>query len=72
MEKKLYRIKEGEKLAGVCTGFAKYFNIDVTIVRLIWAAWVLLGGSGILGYIVAALIMPEEPRKDDYVEVNEN
>ena len=70
MEKKLHRVKEGEKLAGVCTGFAKYFNIDVTIVRLILVAWVLLGGSGILGYIVAALIMPDDPGHDDYVEVN--
>ena len=70
MEKKLHRVKEGEKLAGVCTGLAKYFNIDVTIVRLIWVAWVLLGGSGILGYIVAALIMPDDPKDQDYVEVN--
>ena len=70
MEKKLHRVKEGEKLCGVCTGLAKYFNIDVTIVRLIWVAWVLLGGSGVLGYIVAALIMPDDPGHDDYVEVN--
>ena len=70
MEKKLHRVKEGEKLAGVCTGLAKYLNIDVTIIRLIWALFVVLGGSGILLYIVAALIIPEEPKDQDFVEVN--
>ena len=70
MEKKLYRINEGKKLAGVCTGLAKYFNLDVTIIRLIWVACVLLGGSGILLYIIAALLIPEAPDSENYVEVN--
>ena len=70
MEKKLHRVKEGAKLAGVCTGLAKYFNIDVTIIRLVWALFVVLGGSGILLYIVAALIIPEEPKDQDFVQVN--
>ncbi len=70
MEKKLYRIHEGKKLAGVCTGLAKYFNLDVTIIRLIWVAFVLLGGSGILLYIIAALVIPEAPDPEKYVEVN--
>lgn len=60
MEKRLYRLEEGKMLCGVCAGVAKYFNIDPTVVRLIWA---LFGctGSGILAYIVAAVIMPVEP-----------
>ena len=66
MEKKLYRIMEGKKLCGVCTGLAKYFEIDVTLVRL---ATVLLAlfGPGLIAYIVCAFVIPEEP--DDYVEV---
>ena len=57
MEKRLYRIQEGAKLAGVCGGLAEYLNIDPTVIRLIWAL-VALGGVGILAYIVAALVMP--------------
>lgn len=58
--KKLCKIKEGKKLCGVCMGFSRYFNIDVTLVRLALVAFTLLGGSGILAYIVAAIVMPEE------------
>ena len=59
MEKKLYRIEEGKKIAGVCGGIAEYFNIDPTLVRLGWAL-VSLSGTGVIAYIVAALIMPEK------------
>lgn len=62
MEKKLYRVEEGKMLCGVCAGLAEYLNLDVTIVRLI-AAVIGLSGSGILLYIVAALIMPVKPRQ---------
>lgn len=62
MEKKLYRVEEGKMLCGVCAGLAEYLNLDVTIVRLI-AAVIGLSGSGILLYIVAALIMPVKPRE---------
>ena len=60
MEKKLYRVMKDKMLCGVCTGLAQYFGIDATLVRL---AFVLLGlfGPGILAYIIAALIIPEEP-----------
>ncbi|MDO4617536.1 MAG: PspC domain-containing protein [Lachnospiraceae bacterium] len=47
------------KIAGVCSGIAEYFDIDPTIVRLVWLLFVLGGGSGILVYIIAAIIMPE-------------
>ena len=57
MEKRLYRVQEGAKLAGVCGGLAEYLSIDPTVIRLIWAL-VALGGVGILAYIVAALVMP--------------
>ena len=65
MEKKLYRSKSEKKIAGVCGGLAKYFNIDPTLVRLGLVAFCLLGGSGILAYIICAIVIPEEP---DYIE----
>lgn len=60
MTKKLYRSTENRKLCGVCGGIAEYFNIDPTIVRLIWTFMILLYGTGLLAYIVAALIIPEK------------
>ncbi len=68
MEKKLYRSRNDKKLAGVCAGIAKYFNIDVTIVRLLWALAILCVGTGVAAYIVCALVIPEEP-EDDFVTV---
>ncbi len=59
--KKLYKSKEDRKLCGVCGGLAEYFGIDSTIVRLVWVLLVLFAGCGILAYIVAALVMPDEP-----------
>lgn len=69
MKKRLFRDKSNEVLAGVCAGFAKYLDIDVTIIRILWVLVTLLGGSGIIAYIVCALVMPEEP---DFPEVNDN
>ena len=60
-EKKLYKSSTDKKLAGVCGGLAAYFNIDSTLVRLGWVVFGLLGGSGLLAYIIAAIIMPDRP-----------
>ena len=60
-EKKLYKSSTDKKLAGVCGGIAEYFNIDSTLVRLGWVLFGLLGGSGLLAYIIAAIIMPDRP-----------
>ena len=60
-EKKLYKSSTDKKLAGVCGGIAEYFNIDSTLVRLGWVLFSLLGGSGLLAYIIAALVMPDRP-----------
>ena len=60
MEKKLTLVNEGKKLCGVCTGIGKYFDLDPIVVRLLFIFFTLLGGSGILEYICAALIMPPE------------
>ena len=69
MQKKLYRSKKNEKLCGVCAGIAEYFDIDPTIVRLIWAVAVLCAGSGVVLYIACALIIPEKPAEDDFETV---
>ena len=60
-EKELYKSSTDKKLAGVCGGIAEYFNIDSTLVRLGWVVFSLLGGSGLLAYIIAAIIMPDRP-----------
>ena len=57
--KKLYRNTENKMLAGVCSGIADYFDIDPTLVRLGWVLFSLLGGSGLLAYIIAAIIIPD-------------
>jgi putative stress-responsive transcriptional regulator len=50
--KKLYKSSTDKKIAGVCGGIAEYFNIDSTLVRLAWVVFCLLGGSGVLAYII--------------------
>ena len=62
MEKKLYRSIANKKLCGVCAGLAEYFGIDATIVRLAWVAFCILGGAGLLAYIIAALVIPAQPQ----------
>ena len=58
--KKLYKSNSQKMIAGVCGGIAEYLNLDPTLVRLVFVAISLLGGSGLLAYIIAAIIMPEE------------
>lgn len=58
---KLYRSKNQRVLAGVCGGLAEYFTVDPTIVRLLWILITFLGGAGIIGYIIALIIIPENP-----------
>ena len=60
MKKRLYKSGTDKKLCGVCAGIAEYFEFDPTIVRLAWVAFTLLGGSGIIAYIIAAIVMPVE------------
>ena len=60
MERRLCLSSSDKKIAGVCGGFAKYLDIDPTLVRIGYAALVLFGGTGVLLYIICALVMPEE------------
>ena len=59
-DKKLYRSSTNCMLAGVCGGVGEFFNIDPTLVRLGWVIFSALGGSGVLAYIMAAIIIPKE------------
>ncbi len=59
--KRLYRSKNDRLLFGVCGGIAEYFNVDPTIIRLIAVALFFGAGSGIIAYIIGAIIIPENP-----------
>ena len=60
--KKLYRSKTDKMISGVCGGLAQYFGVDATLVRLVFALLVFFGvGSGVLLYIILALVVPLEP-----------
>ena len=61
MEKRLYKSRTDKKLDGVCAGIANYFQLDPTLIRVAWVAFSVLGGSGLLAYIICAIIMPREP-----------
>ena len=62
--KRLYRSRKDRVLFGVCGGIAEYFNIDPTIVRLVWVIMTLIYGVGILLYIILTLIVPKEPLEE--------
>ena len=67
MNKKLYKSNSDKKIDGVCAGIAEYFNLDPTVIRIAWIIFSCLGGSGLLAYLICAIVMP---RKPDYVEVD--
>ena len=62
-EKKLYRASIDKKICGVCGGIAEYFGIDPALVRVGWVLFCVLGGSGVLAYIIAAMIIPRNPER---------
>ena len=59
--KRLYRSRRDRKLAGVCGGIGEYFNIDPVIIRLLWVVFTLMGGSGLVAYILAVILIPNHP-----------
>lgn len=59
--KKLYRSKDDRWLGGVCGGIAKYFNVDSTVIRVLFILLALAIGGGILVYIILWIVIPEEP-----------
>ena len=63
MQKKLYRSRKDYMIGGVCGGIAEYFEIDSTLVRLLAVLIVLLGGAGVIAYIIAWIIIPKNPEQ---------
>ncbi len=61
MTKRLYKSNKNKMIDGVCGGIAEYFNVDPTLVRLAAVLFCVAGGSGLLAYIVAAIIIPRAP-----------
>ncbi|MBS6063617.1 PspC domain-containing protein [Criibacterium bergeronii] len=57
--KKLTRSLIDRKIAGVCGGLGEYLNVDPTIIRIIWAMLALIGGGGLILYLICALVIPE-------------
>ena len=74
MKKRLCKSNTNKVICGVCGGIAEYFNWDPTVVRIIWALFTLAGGSGIVLYIICAIVMPNAPVSyssfppEDYVD----
>jgi phage shock protein PspC (stress-responsive transcriptional regulator) len=61
VRRKLIRPRTGRKIAGVCLGFSEYFDVDVTLVRVVWLIAAFMTVIGFLSYPIAWIIMPEEP-----------
>ncbi len=61
MKKRLYRSRDNSMIAGVCGGLGEYFNMDPTFIRFLWIVFTLAGGSGILAYIIAWIVIPQHP-----------
>jgi phage shock protein C len=56
--RRMYRIEKDRKIAGICSGLGEYFNMDPTIIRIFWVMLLLLGGTGILLYLIMWFVMP--------------
>jgi phage shock protein C len=59
-EKKLYRSRTEKKIFGVCGGLADYFDVDVTVIRILFLIALLCVGGGLIAYLICALVMPEQ------------
>ena len=57
--KRLYRVDNG-KIFGVCGGFGEYFDVDPTLIRVIWAVAIFAAGTGLIAYFICALCMPRK------------
>ena len=61
VDKKLTRSRQDEKIAGVCAGFAEYFELDPTLVRVVWLMTAFFVGRGFIAYLIAWIVMPYGP-----------
>jgi len=65
---RLYKSNKDKVFEGVCGGLGEYFNIDPVVIRLIWVVLVIFGGTGIMAYLIAMLIIPKNPDAEPVVE----
>jgi len=63
--KKLYKSDKNKIFCGVCGGIAEYLHIDPSVIRVLWVLFACLGGSGILAYIIIAIILPDSNKTID-------
>lgn len=74
MKKKLYRSESDKKICGVCGGIAEYFDVDSTLIRLLWCFASFFFGGGIFCYLLFAFVMPikkDEPLEYEYIHKGE-
>ena len=57
----MYRSRMSKMVGGVCGGLSEYFQIDPSIMRIGWVVFTMLGGAGLLAYIICWIVIPEEP-----------
>ena len=69
--RRLTRLESDRMVAGVCSGLGRYLNIDATIVRLIFVLMLLLGGNGLLVYVILWIVMPSEAKIQQPIAVVE-
>jgi phage shock protein C len=67
-DKRLYRSRKGQMVAGVCAGLAEHFGVDVNLVRLAFAVFTIFFGVGVLIYLAAWIILPEEGEDNSIAE----
>jgi len=63
MQKRLYRSKDERMIWGICGGLAKYFDVDPTLVRVIWVLTLIFGGWSLLAYVILRFVIPLEPQE---------
>ena len=59
--KRLMRSSKDKKIAGVCAGLAEYFDLDPTLVRVLWLLAIFFGGTGFLAYVILWIVLPIAP-----------
>jgi phage shock protein C len=70
--KKLYKSSKERVICGVCGGIAEYLKVDASLIRVLWVLFACLGGSGILAYIIIAIILPEKTKIEVVNEENQD
>ena len=59
--RRLYRSEEDRVVAGICGGLGEYFSIDPVLIRLLWIVSIMLGGGGLIIYLLGWLLIPRQP-----------